>query len=112
MTRKFRNNPEDKEVQDHDMFISWVKVELDKIGLKGDPDKSIILNGRLGSMFRLVDIIGMMVSYMNVTSSIPRKTIGSLVIKPLYGMRWWMVAPGPRMILYYITIRMILGLRA
>ena len=37
LARKFRNNPKDEEVQEHDRFISWVKGELDKIGLVGDP---------------------------------------------------------------------------
>lgn len=47
LARKFRNNPEDKEVQDHDMFISWIKVELDKIGLKGgyDEDQALPVSG-------------------------------------------------------------------
>ena len=35
LARKFRDNPEDSEVQDHDRFISWVKIELDRIGLRG-----------------------------------------------------------------------------
>lgn len=43
LARKFRDNPEDKEVLDHDMFISWVKIELDKIGLKGDSYKDQML---------------------------------------------------------------------
>lgn len=47
LARKFRNNLEDKEVQDHDMFISWIKVELDKIGLKGghDEDQALPVSG-------------------------------------------------------------------
>lgn len=39
LARKFRDNPEDKEVQGHDMFISWVKIELDKIGLRSSSDE-------------------------------------------------------------------------
>ncbi len=31
--RKFRENPEDEEVKEHDDFISWVKQELDNIGI-------------------------------------------------------------------------------
>lgn len=31
--RKFRENPEDEEVKEHDDFISWVKRELDNIGI-------------------------------------------------------------------------------
>lgn len=32
MSRKFRENPDDLEVKEHDEFISWVKKELSKIG--------------------------------------------------------------------------------
>lgn len=32
MSRKFRENPADPEVREHDEFISWVKDELTKIG--------------------------------------------------------------------------------
>lgn len=33
LSRKFREDPEDEEVRDHDEFIGWVKEELTKIGL-------------------------------------------------------------------------------
>ena len=32
MARKFRENPDDPEVKEHDKFISWVKKELSGIG--------------------------------------------------------------------------------
>lgn len=32
MARKFRENPDDSEVKEHDKFISWVKKELSGIG--------------------------------------------------------------------------------
>lgn len=34
LARKFRDNPDDQEVKEHDEFISWVKTELDNIGLR------------------------------------------------------------------------------
>lgn len=34
LARKFRDNPDDPEVKEHDEFISWVKTELDNIGLR------------------------------------------------------------------------------
>lgn len=64
LARKFRNNPEDKEVQDHDMFISWVKVELDKIGLKGDPDKDQML-----SVSRLCRFVKFIINKVELSSS-------------------------------------------
>jgi hypothetical protein len=33
LARKFRENPQDEEVAEHDAFIAWVKDELTKIGL-------------------------------------------------------------------------------
>lgn len=32
LSRKFRDNPLDSEVKEHDDFIKWVKEELTKIG--------------------------------------------------------------------------------
>lgn len=43
LSRKFRNNPEDKEIQKHDRFISWVKSELDNIGLRSDSVEDQVL---------------------------------------------------------------------
>lgn len=34
LARKFRENPEDQEVKEHDAFIDWVKTELTKVGIK------------------------------------------------------------------------------
>lgn len=33
LSRKYRENPDDAEVADHDEFIAWVKAELTSIGL-------------------------------------------------------------------------------
>lgn len=37
--RKFRENPEDEEVKEHDEFISWVKQELDNIGIVSQDER-------------------------------------------------------------------------
>lgn len=34
LARKFRENPGDQEVKEHDAFIDWVKTELSKAGIK------------------------------------------------------------------------------
>jgi hypothetical protein len=33
LARKYRDNPDDAEVREHDEFIAWVKDELSKIGV-------------------------------------------------------------------------------
>jgi hypothetical protein len=33
MARKYRDNPDDAEVKEHDEFIAWVKDELTRIGI-------------------------------------------------------------------------------
>jgi hypothetical protein len=33
LARKFRDNPEDTEVKEHDEFIAWIKDKLDEIGI-------------------------------------------------------------------------------
>lgn len=33
LSKKFREDPEDKEVKDHDELINWVRKELTKIGI-------------------------------------------------------------------------------
>jgi hypothetical protein len=33
LARKYRDNPNDAEVREHDEFIAWVKDELSKIGV-------------------------------------------------------------------------------
>ncbi len=43
LARKFRDNPEDPEVEEHDRFIQWVKIEFDKIGFKGDDSGDNVL---------------------------------------------------------------------